>query len=88
MLLTRSYAVYKTNCQLRAQFIDLRHVLVTEMHLTRIMMASLLSDTNEDHQALVRYTRGVMQTITRNSDLLSDEELRELEEKEAVDLLP
>ena len=62
---------------------SLTHAATLEMKMTRVLIASLMSESNEEHQTILALANSAVEETHAKSRLLGDAELERLRESEA-----
>ncbi|WP_323777867.1 hypothetical protein [Leisingera sp.] len=62
---------------------SLTHAATLEMKMTRVLIASLMSESNEEHQTILALANSSVEEFQAKSRLLGDAELERLRENEA-----
>lgn len=61
---------------------DMKEIALAEMRMTRLLVGTLVDQGNEDHVALMRFAGDMIQKMYDSSELLTEEETRDLERRE------
>lgn len=61
---------------------EMKEIALAEMRMTRLLVGTLVDQSNEDHVALLRFAGEMIQKMYANSELLTKEDRQDLERKE------
>lgn len=64
--------------------VEMKEIALAEMRMTRLLVGTLVDQSNEEHHALLRFAGEMIQKMYENSELLTKEDLQELERKEEL----
>ena len=67
---------------MRRAMLDMKEIALAEMRMTRLLVGTLVDQSNEDHVALMRFAGDMIQKMYDSSELLTQEDARDLERRE------
>ena len=68
--------------EMHRAFVGMKEVALAEMRMTRLLVGTLVDQSNEDYAALLRFVGDTIRKIYETSELLTKEDLQDLDRKE------